>query len=118
MGKGVTDLLDVLALKIGDELLQTLLVSVNANRLKDALDVSGRGGGVAGKAEQEVSGEVLHFGGFYAGRRSVSWSRKILDCRAELDLYRSRRKERMDSLHRVNLANRRINRFNRELGGD
>lgn len=56
-----THLLNVLALKLRDELLQTLLVSVNANRPKDSLDVVSRGRGVAGKAEEEVSSEVLHF---------------------------------------------------------
>lgn len=58
---GGTNLLDVLALKLRDELLQALLVGVNANRPEDTLDVGGRRGGVSGKAEEEKSCEVLHF---------------------------------------------------------
>jgi hypothetical protein len=50
----MTNLLDVLALELGNELLETVLVSIDTNRLKDGLDVFGRRGGVAGKAEEEV----------------------------------------------------------------
>lgn len=54
-------LLDVLALEFREEGVEAVLVSVNANRLKDALDVGGRGAGVASEAEEKVGCEVLHF---------------------------------------------------------
>jgi hypothetical protein len=53
-------LVDVLALKLGDQSVQALIVSLDADGLKDGLDISGRGGGVATKAEEEVSCEMLH----------------------------------------------------------
>lgn len=56
-----TNLLDVLALELSNELGEALIVGVDTNGREDGLDVLSRGGGVAGKAEQEVSGEVLHF---------------------------------------------------------
>jgi hypothetical protein len=76
---GITYLVDVLALELGDELVKALAVSLNADGLKDLLlwcqswshrirkyanlDVAGRGRGVATEAEEEVCREVLHFDG-------------------------------------------------------
>jgi hypothetical protein len=57
----ITNLLDVLALELLQELAEALLISVNADGGEDSLDVLSRGGGVAGKAEEKESGEVLHF---------------------------------------------------------
>lgn len=54
-------LVDVLAVELGDELVQTIGVGLNTNRFKDLLDVSGLGGLVAAKLEEENSCEVLHF---------------------------------------------------------
>lgn len=54
-------LVDVLALELGDELVEALGVSLNANGLEDLLDIGGLGGIVAAKLEQENSCEVLHF---------------------------------------------------------
>lgn len=54
-------LVEVLALELGNELVKALGVGLNANGLKDGLDISGRGGGVATEGEEEVSGQVLHF---------------------------------------------------------
>ena len=54
-------LLDVLALKLGDQGVEALLIGLNANRLEDGLDIGGRGGGVATEGEKKVSCEVLHF---------------------------------------------------------
>lgn len=59
--RGASYLVDVLALKLGEELLQALIVSLNANGGEDTLDVGGGGGLVATEAEEEVSCEVLHF---------------------------------------------------------
>lgn len=56
-----TNLLEVLALELGDELLEALGVSVNADGGEDTLDIGGRGGLVASEGEEQVSGEVLHF---------------------------------------------------------
>lgn len=57
----VTNLLEVLALELGDDLLETVTLSVNADGGEDGLDVVGRGGLVASKGEEQVGGEVLHF---------------------------------------------------------
>lgn len=56
-------LVDVLAVELLKERAEALLVGVNANRAEDRLDVLGRGGGVAGQAEEEVSCHVLHLDG-------------------------------------------------------
>lgn len=53
-------LVDVLALELGEELLETLVVRLNADRLENGLDVGSRGGGVAAEGEEEVGSEVLH----------------------------------------------------------
>ena len=52
--------LDILAFKFRDQLVQTLFVSVDTNGFENTLDVGRRWGGVASKAEEEVSCEVLH----------------------------------------------------------
>jgi len=54
-------LVDVLALELGDELVETLLVGLNTNRLKDSLDVVGGGSGVTTESEEKVCSQVLHF---------------------------------------------------------
>ena len=54
-------LVDVLALELADESVQTVIVSLDANGLKDLLDIGGGRGGVASKAEEQVSCEMLHF---------------------------------------------------------
>jgi hypothetical protein len=56
-------LVDVLALQLGDELVQTLIISLNTDRFEDLLDIAGGRRGVATKAEEEVSCEMLHFVG-------------------------------------------------------
>jgi hypothetical protein len=56
-----TYLLNVLALKLGDQGVEALLIGLNANGLENGLDIGGRGGGVASEAEKKVSCEVLHF---------------------------------------------------------
>lgn len=57
----VAYLVDVLAVELGDELVQTLGVGLNTNRLQNLLDIGGLGGLVAAKLEEENSCEVLHF---------------------------------------------------------
>lgn len=57
----LTNLLEVLALKLGDELVKALLIGVDADGGEDSLDIGGRGGLVAGEGEEEESGDVLHF---------------------------------------------------------
>ena len=54
-------LVDVLALELRDELVETLLVGLNTNRLKDSLDVVSGRGGVTTESEEEVCSQVLHF---------------------------------------------------------
>ena len=41
-------LLDVLALKLGDQGVEALLIGLNAKGLKDGLDIGGGGGGPPG----------------------------------------------------------------------
>lgn len=47
-------LVDVLALQLVDEGVETGLVGLNTNRLEDGGDVLGRRGGLARKGEEEV----------------------------------------------------------------
>jgi len=54
-------LVDVLALELRDELVETLLVGLNTNRLKDSLDVVSGRRGVTTESEEEVCSQVLHF---------------------------------------------------------
>ena len=71
-------LVDVLALKLGDELVETVGVSIDADGLEDLLDVFGGGRGVSTEAEEKVGCEVLHFdGGVW-----VSWVKN----RSSIDL--------------------------------
>ena len=63
---------DVLALKLRDERVQALVVSLDTDGGEDGLDIGGRGGGVATEAEEEVSCEMLHFEGCLSGRFVVS----------------------------------------------
>lgn len=53
-------LLDVLALELGDELIETIAVGLNANGFKDFLDIRCGWRGVAGEVEEEVCCQVLH----------------------------------------------------------
>ena len=70
---GSAHLVDVLALELGEELGETLLLGLDTNRLKDGLDVLSGGRGVAAELEKEVSGQVLHFDGC-AAKSGVSVS--------------------------------------------
>ena len=56
-----SNLLDVLALKLRDELLKTGFIGIDTNGRQNALDVVGRRRGVASKAKEQVSCQVLHF---------------------------------------------------------
>lgn len=56
-----TNLLEVLALELSDDLVEALRVSVDADGGEDGLDVGGRGRLVASEGEQKVGCEVLHF---------------------------------------------------------
>lgn len=95
-------LVDVLALKLRDELLKTLVISLNADGLKDLLDVSGLGRGVATEAEEKVCSEVLHFAGFMTARRV-----QLVKCFEILPMRRPR--------HFANSPNRRIERTVRSI---
>lgn len=58
-------LVDILALEFFEELVKTVLVGFNTDRVEDFLDVLGGRLGVASKAEEKVSCEVLHFDGLF-----------------------------------------------------
>ena len=72
-------LVDVLALKLGDQLVEARVIGLNTNGLKDSLDVGSGGRGVTTKSEKEVGREVLHF---ECGCRSVFLGRN----RSAIDL--------------------------------
>ncbi len=71
-------LVDVLALEPGNEGVEAVAVSLDADGLEDGSDVLGRGAGVASEAEEEVSGEVLHF----VCSVPKLWLDKLLKCAA------------------------------------
>ena len=73
-----THLLEVFALKLREQLLKTLLISINADRGQDALDVTGGRRVVAGKVEEEVSCEVLHFDERFGLSSAASVSLEII----------------------------------------
>lgn len=52
-------LVDVLALELGDELLETLSIWVDADGLEEFGDVAGAGAVVATEAEEEVCREAM-----------------------------------------------------------
>ena len=52
---------NVLALKLGDELGETFVVSVDADRAEDALDVVRRRRGLSTDLEEQVGSDVAHF---------------------------------------------------------
>ena len=54
-------LVDVLAVELREELLDTVVVSLNTNGREELSDVLGAGAAVATNGEEEVSREVLHF---------------------------------------------------------
>ena len=58
---GETNVLEVLALELSDDLLEALGVSIDTDGGEDLLDVGSGGGLVASEGEEEVSCEVLHF---------------------------------------------------------
>lgn len=51
---------EVLALELGDQGGETLLIGLDSNGLENLLDVLSGGSGVATGGEEEVSCEVLH----------------------------------------------------------
>jgi len=77
----VSYLVDVLALELRDELVQALVIGLDTDAREDLLDVGSGGGGVAAKAEEEVSCEVLHF--------------ECGDCTSSLVSFAGRRRNRL-----------------------
>lgn len=59
----ISYLVDALALELRDELVETLIIGLDADGLKDSLDVLGGGGGVATEPEEEERSQMLHFDG-------------------------------------------------------
>jgi len=55
-------LLQVLALELSDQLVQALIICVDADRFQDSFNVLGGRRGIAAEPEEEVSCEVLHVG--------------------------------------------------------
>jgi hypothetical protein len=64
-------LLEIFALELGDQGLQTVIISFNSDGLEDGLDILLGWGGVSTEGEEEVSCEVFHFE-FYGGVVSYS----------------------------------------------
>ena len=59
--EGIAYLLEVLALELSNELLEALGVSVDTDGGENLLDIGSGGLGVAGKSQEKVGSEVLHF---------------------------------------------------------
>lgn len=57
---GETDSVDVLAVELSNELVEALVIAVNANGRDDFLDVGSRRRGVATDLEEEVCSNVTH----------------------------------------------------------
>jgi hypothetical protein len=57
----VSDLVDILALKLGEKGGDTVLISLDADGGENLLDVGTGRRGVAAELEEKVSSEVLHF---------------------------------------------------------
>lgn len=55
-----TDLVDVLALELRDELLKALIVGLDTDGTKDLLHIPSRGGGVPTNLEEQVCSNVTH----------------------------------------------------------
>jgi hypothetical protein len=53
--------LEILALQLRNELGETLLISLDSDRLENGSDVLGGWGRVATEGEEKVCSEVLHF---------------------------------------------------------
>lgn len=58
--QSTTHLIDVLALKLRDELLEALVISLNTDGAEDLLDISSGRGGVPADLEEEVGSNVTH----------------------------------------------------------
>lgn len=54
-------LLDILALELGDQGRETLIISLDSDGLEDGFDVLLSGRGLVAEGEEEVSCEMLHF---------------------------------------------------------
>ena len=52
----------ILAIEIGDQLVQTVGFGLDAYAVEDFLDIVGAGGGVAGDSKKQVGCEMLHCG--------------------------------------------------------
>jgi hypothetical protein len=105
-------LLNVLALELGDQSGETLIISFDSNGLENALDVLCRRRRVTAEGEEKICCEVLHFG----------------CCKAELSVMLSSefvlKVDAPSGSQGAHIwlvvfgGNRRFNQFNRELGGD
>lgn len=105
-------LLDVLAGKLRDELVEALTLSVNTDGGEDGLDVLGRGRLVASEVKEEVSSEVLHFGFLDARKKTSVSGRSVVRCEWRLlrvgcrDCARGRLTVGVDKTARINRFNR------------
>jgi len=68
LGALLDELLEVLALELAADLREGGVVALGADRRKNLLHVSLRGGGVAAKDAKEVCGDMLHFDRLLAGK--------------------------------------------------
>jgi len=64
-------LVDVFALKLREQLLQALIVRLDADRAKDFLDIFGGRGAIASEAEEQVCCKMLHGDGFYRQKSAI-----------------------------------------------
>lgn len=94
-------LLQVLALELGNQLVQALVVCINADGLENSFDIFGGRRGVATEPEKEICCEVFHG-----------------DCASScVGVEVGMSKETCDTFV-IDVSNGRVNRFNREMSGD
>lgn len=56
-----SNLVDVLALELREELAEALVIGLDTDGVEDILDVAGARGGIPSKAQEKVCSKVLHF---------------------------------------------------------
>ena len=74
VGNEATDSINVLALQLGDQLVQPLVIGLNTNSRENLLDVSGGGRSVSSNLEEQVGSNMAHL------LSSLDWSPVGFSC--------------------------------------
>ena len=105
--------MDVLALELRDQSVETLIISFDSDGFENALDVLCRRRGVTAEVEEKVCRKVLHFDCWEGGMLAQLSSRIPFEHRCAAGWAWG-----SSLLVDCVLGNRRFNQFNRRLGGD